>query len=192
MAWRSLPACELLSWVGREVRVALLPERPGAAAATVCGTLFTVDPESRNVFLLLRWDELKPTAWQVVFAHAIASVECVELPEPPSHRSDLVRRSGDAAELLRRLPQPSPSSTAAGATAAASEAESLLRRRAELEAALAKMRVPYTLADDGSTLVVLHTVEIRAPYSSCSCYSTNEIVLRRVQAIVRSCATAAS
>ncbi|XP_063686073.1 gem-associated protein 6-like [Bolinopsis microptera] len=146
---------ELLNLLGKEVEVSLVNQ------TTVTGRVYTVDPETRNFILM---DETSTTF----------------IPFSNINKYTLLSGHMNTVQLseLKQLDEkhfPSTISTISK--------ENCEKMKVRLIEHLEKHRVPIELRGE-SEVVVAGVVSCRPPYDRNSCYSTNDIVLGRIQNIL--------
>lgn len=126
------------------------------------GWLLTVDPVSASLVLVDFRDQ--GTSVRVVMGHAVEEVEVLQEADE------------ETAELLRTsfLPQGNPKL----------DPKDLKRRRGCVRRWLEKNRLP--VEEDGIELRVAGVLTITAPYGPEDCCSSNQIILDRIQRLIRS------
>ncbi|XP_054881643.1 gem-associated protein 6-like [Poeciliopsis prolifica] len=125
------------------------------------GWLLTVDPVSHSVALVSFGED--GASVRVVLGHAVQHVEVLEEPDP------------DTEERLRSLLPPPE--------AGGPDSDERRRRRSGVRRWLQQNRVP--VEEDGNDLRVARVLTIRAPYRPDDCSSANQIILDRVQRLLR-------
>ncbi|XP_014909987.1 gem-associated protein 6 [Poecilia latipinna] len=145
-----------LRCVHRQVRVTAGKQREEHR-----GWLLTVDPVSHSVALVSFGED--GASVQVVLGHAVEDVEVLQEPDP------------DTEERLRSLfPPPETGGP---------DPDERHWRRSGVRRWLQQNRVP--VEEDGNELRVAHVLTIRAPYRPDDCSSANQIILDRVQRLLR-------
>ncbi|KAM4750663.1 gem-associated protein 6 [Anableps anableps] len=145
-----------LRCVHRQVKV-----KAGKQGEEHRGWLLTVDPVSHSVVLVnFREDG---ASVRVVLGHAVEHVEVLQEADP------------DMEERLQSFFLPPQTLSL--------DPEELRRRRSGVCGWLQKNRVP--VEEDGNELRVAGVLTIRAPYRAEDCCSSNQIILDRIQKLIR-------
>ncbi|XP_023259806.1 gem-associated protein 6 [Seriola lalandi dorsalis] len=126
------------------------------------GWLLTVDPVSASM-VLVDFREDGGTSVQVVMGHAVEDVQVLQ--EANEETSDRLRTSF----LPPRTCSLNP--------------EELRRKGGGVRSWLEKNRVP--VEEEGDELRVAGVLTIRAPYGPEDCYSSNQIILDRIQKLIQ-------
>ncbi|KAH7708127.1 hypothetical protein AAVH_24629 [Aphelenchoides avenae] len=140
-----------------------------AGEPSICGHVYTVDPETRTV-ALLQFDEKEGVSKVVLVPGAsVKSITPLTTEEAATtagivHDADTVKRLSQ--DLFRND----------AATTALSE-EDVQKRRQKLIACLDAARLPHTDGADGA--VIVHNVQIRPPYTRESVVSDNQMAMKR-------------
>ncbi|XP_077991177.1 gem-associated protein 6-like [Glandiceps talaboti] len=130
------------------------------------GWVQTIDPVSQSIVLVQFTDSGCATA-EVILGHAISSVRLLN-EEIETHRQQLDQLFSRNSHITYTE-------------------EELIRRKTELKEWLEKNRIP--VSESGSNeelLTVSEALYIEPPYKPENCVSTNEIILGRIQALIRS------
>ena len=158
---------ELLNLLGKEVEVTLVNQ------TTVTGRVYTVDPETRN-FILMDGTSTTFIPFNNISKYTLLPGQPGHtlLPGQPGHMTT-VRLS----ELKHIDEKHFPT------TISTISKENCEKMKVRLIEHLEKHRVPLEMRGE-SEVVVAGVVSCRPPYDRNSCYSTNDIVLGRIQNIL--------
>ncbi|XP_060600515.1 gem-associated protein 6-like [Ruditapes philippinarum] len=129
--------------------------------AECCGYVYTIDPVSET-FVLVNFSNDK-TSLQLVLKHAVTSITVL------SEDVELYKQKLD--NLFRFKSQESLSE------------EDLKRRQNIVKSWLLKNRLPVEI--NGELLNVAEALVIQPPYGSENCVSTNEIILGKIQGLIK-------
>ena len=149
---------ELLNLLGKEVEVTLVNQ------TTVTGRVYTVDPETRN-FILMDGTSTTFIPFNNISKYTL-------LPGQPGHMTTV-----QLSDLNHIDEKHFPS------TISTISKENCEKMKIRLIEHLEKHRVPLEMRGE-SEVVVAGVVSCRPPYDRNSCYSTNDIVLGRIQNIL--------
>merc|ERR1712025_243048 len=132
---------------------------------THIGTVYTVDPVSETV-VLVKENNDGGLQLNVLMGHAVQSTEVLgECEASLREKIEKLFRSADVVNLTK---------------------DELVKRRTQLYNWLIKNRIPIEVsADNEEVLSISDALYIEPPYSVESCRSTNEIVLGRVQGLIK-------
>ena len=146
---------ELLNLIGKQVEVILVDE------TSVTGRVYTIDPETRN-FILMEKALTTFIPFSNIYKYTVLSDEmkAVKLQD------------------LKNIDEKHFPSTICHMSKESSE-----QLKLKLMEHLKKHRVPVELQGE-TEVVVAGVVRCRPPYDRNSCYSTNDIVLGRIQNIL--------
>lgn len=128
------------------------------------GFVYTVDPVSET-YILANFDSEK-TKIDLIMSHAVSSVNIVsEITD--THRQQLDRLFRPAAE--KDLSE-----------------DDLKRRQSIVKAWLLKNRLPVEVGGThGELLTIAEALVIQPPYGHDNCVSTNEIILGKIQGLIK-------
>ncbi|XP_045212428.2 gem-associated protein 6-like [Mercenaria mercenaria] len=127
-----------------------------------CGYVYTVDPVSET-FVIVNFTEDDKTKIQLVLKHAVTSVTVL------SEDVELFKQKLD--NLFRPKGQESLTD------------EDLKRRQNLVKSWLLKNRLPVEM--NGELLSVAEALVIQPPYEPENCVSTNEIILGKIQGLIK-------
>ncbi|XP_070779700.1 gem-associated protein 6 [Enoplosus armatus] len=155
--WPLLGPLQWIRYVNKQVKVKAGKDEEHR------GWLLTVDPVSASLVLVNFREEEGGSSVQVVMGHAVEEVEVLQ----------------DADEETTERLQTSflPPRTCK------LELEELRRRRGSIQRWLEKNRVP--VEEEGDKLRVAGVLTITAPYGPEDCCSSNQIILDRIQKLIR-------
>ncbi|XP_078675820.1 gem-associated protein 6-like [Branchiostoma floridae x Branchiostoma belcheri] len=148
------------SYVYKEVEVTTVDGREHR------GWVHTVDPVSESV-VLVQFEEDRQTTVEIVMGHAVKGITVVN-EDMDSHREELDHMfiTADDTNFSKH---------------------DLRTRRDDLKQWLERNRLPVKVSGkEGELLSISDALVIEPPYSAESCRSTNEIILGRIQALIRS------
>ncbi|XP_070571028.1 gem-associated protein 6-like [Ptychodera flava] len=129
------------------------------------GWVHTVDPVS-NSFVLAQFGEDMAVKIVVVMGHAVRHIEVLN-NEINTHQADLDRLFARDKTIIYTQGQ-------------------LQERKVNLKEWLEKNRIPVTESgDNGNCLSISEALFIEPPYTAENCISTNEIILGRIQSLIR-------
>jgi gem associated protein 6 len=153
---------ELVGFVYKEVRLTCTD---GAARQ---GWVYTVDPVSECV-VLVRFGESNSLTMEIVLQHAIKEMTIVD-HDSEKHRAQLdqlfLLRGNDSAVVLSK--------------------DETLTKRDKVKEWLLQHRIPVEVSSTNCEVLVFSDVlTVHPPYTADSCLSTNEIVLSRIQDILK-------
>ncbi|CAH1263038.1 gem-associated protein 6-like [Branchiostoma lanceolatum] len=148
------------SYVYKEIEVTTVDGRKHL------GWVYTVDPVSESV-VLAQFEEDREKTVEIVMRHAIKGITVVN-EDIESHKEELDHMFITAEDTNFSK-------------------HDLKTRRDELKLWLEKNRLPVKVSGkEGELLSISDALVIEPPYSAESCRSTNEIILGRIQALIRS------
>eukprot|EP00058_Branchiostoma_floridae_P024604 XP_002610094.1 hypothetical protein BRAFLDRAFT_60087 [Branchiostoma floridae] len=130
------------------------------------GWVYTVDPVSESV-VLVQFEEDRKKTVEMVMGHAMKGIIVVN-EDIDCHKEELdhIFITADDTRFSK---------------------QDLETRRDELKQWLEKNRLPVKVSGkEGELLSISDALVIEPPYSAESCRSTNEIILGRIQALIRS------
>lgn len=133
------------------------------------GYVYTIDPVSECVVLVSPFEESKPQniSMKLLMGPSIRSIDII------SGTSSIIKSQFE--HLFRPAAEEKFTS------------EELKSRMQKLQSWLEQNRLPVaTSGMDGQFLTIADALTIRPPYTENSCLSTNEIILSRIQALIRS------
>nr|XP_057934948.1 gem-associated protein 6 [Doryrhamphus excisus] len=155
-SWSYLGPLQWTSYVNKHVKVT------AGKDDEFDGWLLTVDPVSASL-VLVKFNTAGRASVQVVMGHAVQQVEVLQEADQTT------------AEHLQSLflpPQPG-----------GLEPQERLRRRSRVRQWLEKNRIP--VEEQGEELKVAGALTIASPYGCDDCSSSNEIILDRIQKLLR-------
>ncbi|XP_002739938.1 gem-associated protein 6-like [Saccoglossus kowalevskii] len=128
------------------------------------GWVHTIDPVSKSI-VLVQFSEDTSNECTVVMGHAVKTVRI---------SSDATEHEDELERLFSRE------------TKITFTKEEIQRRKIDLKDWLEKNRLPVTMSGDQEELLsVSDALFIQPPYTSDNCISTNEIILGRIQALIK-------
>ncbi|XP_033632834.1 gem-associated protein 6-like [Asterias rubens] len=134
---------------------------------TQAGLVFTVDPVSKSIVLVQFPDE-QSTITKIIMGHAVESITVgtEAITSQTEHRLSQLFRLNDPHKNLSE--------------------EETARRKTELKQWLEQHHIPVTISGDkGELLNIAEALYIEPPYGLDNCISANEIILGRVQALMK-------
>lgn len=157
----STDPAEHVQYVGKRVRVT------GLDGGSPEGWVYTVDPVSQSVVLaIMSEDGESITHLTVVMGHSVKDIQVLD-EDTEKHREQLDRLF--RCDLTENV---SP--------------EEMLQRMQTLKSWLLKNRLPVTVSkDNADVLDVADVLTIHSPYGPDNCVSTNEIILGRIQGLIK-------
>ncbi|XP_059903895.1 gem-associated protein 6 [Gadus macrocephalus] len=156
-AWRQQTPRDWEHYVNKQVTVTAHGQQQHR------GWLHTVDPVTASVVLVQLGGAAGGCSVSVVMGHAVEQVEVVgEADEETAMRLSSLFRS-EAPELRGSV-------------------EDVKRRREELRGWLQQNRVP--VEEVGEDLLVAGVLTVRPPYAEQDCFSSNQMVLARIQGLL--------
>ncbi|CAG5133660.1 unnamed protein product [Candidula unifasciata] len=153
-----------MKWVDHEVQVST------EDGEVHVGHVYTVDPVSESILLITQADANLEASSSVSLKLLIgASVRNVKIisegTEKVKHKFNHLFRPAENVNLNE---------------------EDLIARKLKLKSWLEKHRLPVTLGGiSGQYLTVADAITVQPPYTEDSCISTNEIVLSRIQGLIK-------
>lgn len=150
---------EWMQYVNREVCVSTEKDK------TYSGWVYTIDPVSHSV-VLANFDNDDKIKMTVVMGHTIQNFVVIN-DNSDKHKSEL-ERLFKSKEMLDASP------------------EELKKKQEKLKSWLLKNRIPVRMSDmDSEQLTIADALTIDPPYEAENCCSTNEIILGRVQGLIK-------
>ncbi|KAH3765490.1 gem associated protein 6 [Pelomyxa schiedti] len=140
------------------------------ACETVTGFLYTIDPEAFHVILVSEADKGSGIKTTCVFSSTIQHMEVV------SGSKCTLDLTGDDISVLWRTPN-------------LVSVESLNNRKQALLQLLSEQRINFEEKEGGAVDVLGGALKIEQPYTPNSCYSSNSLLLERMQTLLRRCET---
>ncbi|XP_042247470.1 gem-associated protein 6 [Thunnus albacares] len=156
--WPLLGPLQWIRYVNKQVKV------KAGKDEELCGWLLTVDPVSASL-VMVDFGEVGGASVRVVMGHAVQQVEVLQDADE---------------ETARRLQAVFTPPETRGLDL---DPEQLRRRRDCVRRWLEKNRVP--VQEDGEQLMVAGALTLAAPYRPEDCSSSNQIILDRVQRLLR-------
>ncbi|KAM7394864.1 hypothetical protein PAMP_021639 [Pampus punctatissimus] len=156
--WPLLGPLQWIRYVNKQVKV------KAGKDELLHGWLLTVDPVSASL-VLVDFREVSGASVRVVMGHAVQLVEVLQDADE------------ETARRLQSLFAPRQTSSLN------LDPERLQRRRVSVRRWLEKNRVP--VQEDGEQLMVAGALTLAAPYGPEDCCSSNQIILDRVQRLLR-------
>jgi len=130
------------------------------------GFVYTVDPVSGS-FILMQIQDDKPNHIELVMGPAVKEIQIVESDEAAINHDIM-----DSIFMSHREK--------------VSPAE-IIERKSNLKAWFTKNRIPVAEVDETSGILsIMNSLQIHPPYAEENCFSANEIILGRVQTLIRS------
>ncbi|XP_061737106.1 gem-associated protein 6 [Nerophis ophidion] len=155
-AWSHLGPLRWTPYVNKEVKVTAGKDE------VFGGWLLTVDPVTASL-VLVQLRSVGGASVQVVMGQAVQQVEVLQEADP-----------GTARRLHSLFPPPGPG---------AMEPGERVRRRCRVRRWLEKNRIP--VEEEGEELKVAGVLTIATPYGPDDCSGGNEIILDRIQKLLR-------
>ncbi|XP_062869241.1 gem-associated protein 6 [Trichomycterus rosablanca] len=155
--WCSMLPQDWMKYVNQEVRVTAQDKQQYE------GWVFTVDPVSASV-VLVTFQGKEGASVKVVLGHAVKEVQLLRAGDEDTERK---MKSLFIPNVIKNF-----------------SSEELEESKKSLHAWLEKNLIPVT--DEGDVLRVANVLTISAPYEAEQCSSSNEIILARVQSLVKS------
>ncbi|KAM7420006.1 hypothetical protein PAMA_016889 [Pampus argenteus] len=156
--WPLLGPLQWICYVNKQVKV------KAGKDEVLRGWLLTVDPVSASL-VLVDFREVGRASVRVVMGHAVQQVEVLQDADE------------ETARRLQSLFAPSQTRSLN------LDPERLQRRRVSVRRWLEKNRVP--VQEEGEQLMVAGALTLAAPYGPEDCCSSNQIILDRVQRLLR-------
>lgn len=157
-----------MKWVDREVQINT------EDGEVHIGHVYTVDPVSESIVLITQLDDgleaSSSLSLKLLIGASVTDVKVIsDCAEKVKQKFNQLFRPAENLNLNE---------------------EDLNRRKLKLKAWLEKHRLPVTLGGiSGQYLTVADAITVQSPYTEDSCISTNEIVLSRIQGLIKNMPT---
>ena len=156
--WSSLSSVSLHRYVDKKISICLSDN------SRKVGWVYAIDPVTHTVVLQEETEDLNAKKLTFVMGHAISRVVLEEDEGPRPVKIDFLE-----SEKTKEYSQ-----------------DELLKRKGDLIDWLTKNRIPVTeSSEDSAMLSVMGVLLVEPPYDGDSCRCSNEIVLDRIQKLIR-------
>ena len=150
---------EYMQYIGKEICIAT------EDGGSYTGRCYTIDPVSQSV-VLAKFDGESVSSMQIIMGHCVRNIVVLDDDDKRyKHQLDALFKNPAALEL-------SP--------------QEVEQKRTRLKAWLLKNRIPVEVSGDNKDILSISgALFIEPPYEADNCRSTNEIILGRVQGLIK-------